>query len=74
MRVDHTYILMAPPGGEAAKVTWRRREMGARGKRKTEGVKCFGGEEASTELARINEIFHGNIKKQSPDINMINGL
>ena len=66
MRVDHTYILMAPPGGEAAKVTWRRRETGARGKRKTEGVKCFGGEDASTELAWTNERFRGNIKINPP--------
>ena len=70
MRVNHTYTLMAPPGGEAAKVTWRRREMGAREKRKTEGVKCFGGEDASTELARINEMSHGNIKINPTPISM----
>ena len=47
---------------------------GRTGKEKDGGGEVFGGEEASTELARINEMFHGKHKTNPPDINLINGL
>ena len=39
---------------------------GRTGKEKDGGGEVFGGEEASTELARINEMFHGNHRKSPP--------